>query len=112
MSASTPVILSPEDIPGAALTEPYTKHTVAPLRWWLTTYLSTRILLLTMMGPSLPCRAVTNAWQLISSGRRVRTKSEFRPIRAHNGEIGALNYCNSSTVRPFDFEQGLADGVD
>ena len=98
MSASTPVTLSPEDIPGTALTEPYTKHTVAPLRWWLTTYLSTRILLLTMMGPSLPCRAVTNAWQLISSGRWVRTKSEFRTIRAHNGEIGALT---TVTLQPF-----------
>ena len=36
-SASTPVTLSPEDIPGAVLTEPYTKHTAAPLHWWLTT---------------------------------------------------------------------------
>ena len=41
MSASTPVTLSPEDIPGAVLTEPYTKHTAATLRWWLTTDLST-----------------------------------------------------------------------
>ena len=36
MSASTPVTLSPEDIPGAVLTEPCTKYTAAPLRLWLT----------------------------------------------------------------------------
>ena len=36
MSASSPeVVLSPEDIPGAVLTEPYTKYTTAALRWWL-----------------------------------------------------------------------------
>ena len=34
MSASTPVT-------GAVLTEPYTKHTAATLRWWLTTDLTT-----------------------------------------------------------------------
>ena len=36
MSASSPeVVLSPEDIPGAVLDEPYAKHTAAALRWWL-----------------------------------------------------------------------------
>ena len=29
------VVLSPEDIPGASLSKPYEKHTVAALRWWL-----------------------------------------------------------------------------
>ena len=40
MSASSPeprpeLILSPEDIPGAVLSQPYAKHTAAALRWWL-----------------------------------------------------------------------------
>ena len=36
MSVSSPeVILTPEDIPGAVLAEPYTKHTTAALHWWL-----------------------------------------------------------------------------
>ena len=36
MSAScTEISLNPEDIPGAVLAEPYTKHTAAALRWWL-----------------------------------------------------------------------------
>ena len=36
MSAcSTEISLSPEDIPGAVLAEPYTKHTAAALHWWL-----------------------------------------------------------------------------
>ena len=29
------VTVSPEDIPGANLSKPYEKHTVAALRWWL-----------------------------------------------------------------------------
>ena len=29
------VILSPEDTPGASLSKPYEKHTVAALHWWL-----------------------------------------------------------------------------
>ena len=29
------VVLSPEDIPGASLSKPYEKYTVAALRWWL-----------------------------------------------------------------------------
>ena len=32
MGTSTSVTLGPEDIPGAVLTEPYTKHTAAALR--------------------------------------------------------------------------------
>ena len=32
-----------------------------------------------MMGPSLPCRAATNARQLIPSGVRILTKSGSRP---------------------------------
>ena len=36
MSASSPeVVLSPEDIAGAVLAEPYTKYTTAALRWCL-----------------------------------------------------------------------------
>ena len=35
MSVGTVVTLSPEDIPGAVLTEPYARHTAATLRWWL-----------------------------------------------------------------------------
>ena len=35
-STSLPqVTLSPEDIPGAALPEPFEQHTVSALRWWL-----------------------------------------------------------------------------
>ena len=34
-ASSTEISLSPEDIPGAVLAEPYTKHTAAALRWWL-----------------------------------------------------------------------------
>ena len=29
------VTLSPEDIPGADLCEPYEKHTVSALHWWI-----------------------------------------------------------------------------
>ena len=29
------VTFSPEDIPGAVLSPPFEKHTVAALRWWL-----------------------------------------------------------------------------
>ena len=29
------VTLSPEDIPGANLSKPYERHTMAALRWWL-----------------------------------------------------------------------------
>ena len=36
MSADLPVVtLTAADIPGAHLCEPYDKHTVAALRWWL-----------------------------------------------------------------------------
>ena len=34
-ASSTEISLSPEDIPGAVLAEPYMKHTAAALRWWL-----------------------------------------------------------------------------
>ena len=34
-ASSTEISLSLEDIPGAVLAEPYTKHTAAALRWWL-----------------------------------------------------------------------------
>ena len=36
MSASSAeTSLCPEDIPGAVLSEPYTKYKAAALRWWL-----------------------------------------------------------------------------
>ena len=34
-ASSTEISLSPEDIPGAILAEPYTKRTAATLLWWL-----------------------------------------------------------------------------
>ena len=34
-SSSLEVVLTPDDIPGAKLAEPYEQHTVAALRWWL-----------------------------------------------------------------------------
>ena len=34
-ASSTQIFLSPENIPGAVLAEPYTKYTAAALRWWL-----------------------------------------------------------------------------
>ena len=34
-TSSTEISLSPEDIPGAVLAEPYTKYTAAALRWRL-----------------------------------------------------------------------------
>ena len=29
------ITLTPEDIPGASLSQPYEVHTVSALRWWL-----------------------------------------------------------------------------
>ena len=34
-ASSTEISLSPEDIPGAVLSEPNMKHKAAALRWWL-----------------------------------------------------------------------------
>ena len=32
---SSEITLSPDDIPGANLSEPYEGHTISALRWWL-----------------------------------------------------------------------------
>ena len=44
------------------------------------------------------------------SASRVRTKSGFRPTRAHNGEIGALNTVTPRPFVPSTSNKGLTSG--
>ena len=79
-ASSTEISLRPEDIPGAVLANPYTKHTAAALRWWLLCRGEAKRFPRVMLGsllqpPSGKCRQQTQVLSLMTSSRMSNTFS-------------------------------------